>query len=1508
VTRPNMSLLGWTRSVRELFVGDRQRGITLVGDRAYVEYRGVPHAKLGRFSAALSERARVHANVSGVHVNALTRRVSFHFVGAGLSHVLLTALVRDAERTVGATRYSDPTECERALPDDQQLDQEYTLEACADAFAFLWGLSLRVVPLVPRRLGTTMYGALLMISEVESLRAPLDERLGRERADFVLHIALALAQGWSQRPLSSLVDLSEKLVSLRELRARRSLFQQWADRLCAEDAVGGVTTPASSRPCELPKGPIENYADKTWQLAASAFGVSFATTRSPGRAVAAGFAALPQPARLGRELFVAELGRVFARHGMLVLSQDALRRLDRIDTLVLPADLVAREQFLVGDVFALRGITRVEALARARRLFRADRPLRVQRNEGYALGPARLLPGSANAGDAELESAIAERESRGALVLALAKDEQVLGLVEVQIFPEGGVVAALAAARRFGLSIVLAADDPSLAEGLNPDQVIGLTLGLSEGIRKLQLAGKGVCFVGRGPSEGYAAADLGLALVARNKPTPWGAHVLCPDDTRSMATLIESIGVARSVSEQSVRLALGAAALGTLASAAGHKPSAGRRVLFVVNLASMASMLNAVRRTSAVERERSTAIDPTPWHALGVEGVLARLGSSNEGLAADDDRAVARRAPPRPAWLELGAAIQKELMSPLAPLLALGAGMSAVVGSLADAGIVAGVGGINALIGGVQRFKTERAISELGRVAEGRVHVRRSGRLTACPADQLQRGDVLLLSQGDLVPADCRILEAESLEVDTSSLTGESLPVRKGPAPSFAESIADVTSMLYAGTSIAAGRVSAVVVATGDETVARRAALSTPDEARGGVEGRLRELMRLTGPVAFGAGAALVAAGMLRGRSVGDLVTTGVGLAVAAVPEGLPVLATAAQLAAAARLSVHGTLVKNPRAIEALGRVDVLCIDKTGTLTHGHIELSSVYDGDVEESIERVSGPRLELLRAAVRAVARDRGISVDPLDAALVHAAQSLFRSRSEPPPATRGSDVHGGFARLAERAFESGRGFEAVLGRAREGARLYVKGAPELLLSRSRDAWCAGERQPIKRVEKRLLSELERMASRGLRVIAVAEREVDEDELAAGSPQELLGDPTGLSFLGFVAFRDPVRESAKDALASLQRAGVRTVMITGDHASTAYAIANEVELPGAANVLPGGQIAQMDEAELELAVERTSVFARVTPAQKVRVVRALQRRGHVVGMVGDGANDAPAMRVADAGIAVGKSSTEAARAASDIVLTEPRIDSLLEIVVEGRAMWTAVRDAVSILVGGNLGEIGYSVAIGLLTGRAPLNPRQLLLVNFLTDVAPSMAIALRAPSVQDLAALRHATPESALGAPLDREILGRALTTSLGAGGAWTSARLTGGGTRARTVGLVGLVGTQLGQTLLKGGSSRAVLITSLGSVAALGLIIQTPGLSQLFGCTPLGPLGWTTGLVASATATAASPLIDRVVGRGADLVDVLRSARAPTAPQPTIKVEVKPPATVTVLEHASRRMLRN
>jgi cation-transporting ATPase I len=1474
-----MSILDWIETVVQRSVGERPRALSVIGSRAYIETHLPSHLDMGRFRQLLTDRAQDAPWIDQVFVEPFTHRIVLHVRGPMPDNDALTDFAEGVERALGAVNGA-PQARERRLPDDDALENEQRIEVIADALAVFFGSALRWVPLVPRGLGQNLHALLFVISESERLRAPLDRRLGRERSEFVLQLARASAQGIAQRPLSALVELSAKAFGLRELRARRDLWQSWAAELTEVQAEASASSELpEARPCELPKGPVERYSERALTMALGSFGVSLLTTRSPSRAVAAGFSALPRPVQLGRELYCAELGRELAKQGTLVLSSQALRRLDRVDCLVIPARLVAREQFVIGDVHGLSGISREQALELAGDLFVPARPLRVQQHGPHTLGPIRLLSQPLAP---ELERLRTERASRGALMLALSRDNEVVALVEVQISAQAGVVELLNVARRASLRIVLATDDLEAAEGLHPDDIVPLTSGLEAGIRRLQTEGRTVMLVGRGHLPAFATADVGVGLFVRGEPAPWGAHLICPDDTRALETVIAACVAARKVSEQSAKLGMGALAFGTLAASGARTSPALARVFFVLNATSLASMVNAVRSGSEVTHVTRKVTDPTPWHALEVEGVLARLGSTHEGLAlpTDADQVTeARDAQREPAWLELARAIRVELMNPLSPLLAVGAGISAMVGSMADAGIVAGVGGINALIGGYQRFRTERAIDHLVQRAETRVHVKRAGTIASVPTSSLQRGDILLLSQGDFVPADCRILDSESLEVDTSTLTGESLPVLKNATPSFAETFPDITSMVYEGATIAAGRATVVVVATGEDTALRRGAAATPDETRGGVEARLRELMRLTGPVAAGAGALLVIAGFLRGRRVDDLVSTGVGLAVAAVPEGLPLLATAAQLSAAERLSRRGSLVKNPRAIEALGRIDVLCVDKTGTLTEGRIELSLVSDGAVSAALSEASPALREVLRAAGHAVGRDRGLTVDPMDRAILSAA-----------------DAHGlsdlvQLERLAERAFESGRGFQAMLGRAGDDVVMYVKGAPEQLIDRASHAVIDGAELTIRAARTRLHAELRRLGQDGLRIIAVAQRTFPAAAFDPAAPTALLSEPTELRLLGFLAFRDPTRPTAEHAVAGLARAGVRVIMMTGDHASTAESVARDVGLVSDHGVITGAEVAQLDEAALEDVARRKSVFARVTPAQKVRIVRALQRAGHVVGMVGDGANDAPAMRIADVGIAVGAHCTEAARGAADIVLADARIDALVGAVIEGRAMWSSVRDAVSILVGGNLGEIAFTVGVGGLTGRPPLHPRQLLLVNFLTDIAPSMAIALRPPKQAELDQLEALGPGGALGAPLNRDILSRAVCTAFGAGVAWTVGRVTGSAARARTIGLVGLVGSQLGQTLLAGGNSKAVRYTSLGSLAALALIVQTPGLSHVFGCKPLGPIAWSTALSASALATLISPAVDAMVRRTADFVVRVHEPKAPpvvevVTPQPKLE----------------------
>jgi cation-transporting ATPase I len=458
-------------------------------------------------------------------------------------------------------------------------------------------------------------------------------------------------------------------------------------------------------------------------------------------------------------------------------------------------------------------------------------------------------------------------------------------------------------------------------------------------------------------------------------------------------------------------------------------------------------------------------------------------------------------------------------------------------------------------------------------------------------------------------------------------------------------------------------------------------------------------------------------------------------------------------------------------------------------------------------------------------------------------------------------------GFVRQAELSVSFGRSYHAVLGSGAEGARLSVKGAPEALLLQCTTWIRSGRAEPLDAAARlALFTETTRIATSGLRVLAVAERAMPRGETL--DPEHVVD----LTFLGFLAFRDPIRGSAAEAVRAIERAGVRTVMITGDHPSTAQAIAAELGLPRAGEALTGAELAALSDSELDRRVAGVSVFARVTPSQKVRVVRALQRSGHVVAMAGDGANDAAAIRLADVGIAIGEQGTQAARSAADIVVTGGSVETIVDAIIEGRGMWTSVRDAVSILMGGNLGEIGFTLIAGLIDGSPALHARQLLLVNLLTDIAPAMAIALRPPAPATFESLSRRVPGAELGAPLDHEIATRAAVTALGAGAAWTIGRIISSRAKARTIGLAALVGTQLGQTLASGGFSKPVVLTSVASAGALALLIQTPGVSHFFGCRPLGPIAWSAAIGASATATALSGVIGRLMeGRSIDAREI-------------------------------------
>lgn len=1482
-------------SLREKFTtamtlfGRRQRRTWYGPTRAHLELRTLDDNEVEALQAATEDAFGALGFVDWVEVNPYTRRLVVAYGAGRCNPAAVESALEQAEHRAccAAAEFCDrPT----PYPSDIEPLVQLAVELVADTAGLLTGTVLRFSPLPASGLGGTIASALMIIKGAQRLRRKIDDRLGANRADLFMNLAIAAGNGLAQRPIVSLVDVLHKTVLWREAGARRELWLGYEPQLTARAGKSSIPhCELAPRPCDLPPGPIEEYSNRVWLVALSGFAFSFVATRSLQRAIAALFGGIPKPARLGRDVFSAELGRHLAARRILVLDPDALRRLDRVDCLVLSDDVITPERFSLVDVEALEGIDATDVRSQITQLFDPDRPL-----ETRGTGFCRLVPLGVGANQSDPLSEHADEMARsGHLVIQLFEGEHRVAVGSVEMVPRTGLEELVDAAQRAELRVVIASNDPRMTELVGADDRIAAGELLADEIRRLQAAGQVVCTVASVSSPGLAASDCGIGLIRSNEAIPWGAHILCGEDLSNVELLLEATVTARQVAKQSVNIALAAASMGALVSAGGLLPLTSRRVVTVLNGATLVAMLNGVRASRAFARRPVVPLrDRTPWHALDARGVMRRLSTSEVGLS---DADVARRRvgtqQNKRAHIELFEAVTDELFNPLTPLLAAGAGLSAVAGSMSDAAMVGGVVVLNAMVGGIQRFRTERRIRDLTLLMRRMATVHREGKIRQVPAEDLVVGDVVVMASGDVVPADCRILHAESVEVDTAGLTGESMPVARSAAPCFEAAVADRTSMLYAGTTIAAGRATGIVVATGDRTEAARgrtALRRSPPSS--GVEQRLRSLINLTAPVALGAGVSLVGAGLLRGRRVEHLVPAGVSLAVASVPEGLPLLATGAQLAAARRLAQRGALVRNTRSIEALGRVDVLCFDKTGTLTEGRLELVGLTRGLTLISPSEADELTLGLLGTAIRAapdphymIARD-----DPTDVALFQAA-----ARAGLTPFSDNPD----WDRESELPFEPGRGFHAVFGRTSRGVHLHVKGAPETVIERSTRWSNQGQIELLDAEARRAITRMvDQLARRGLRMLAVAERTLGADDpLDARAVRDL-------TFLGMTAFSDPVRPTAAAALQRLRRAGAEPLMVTGDHPRTAEAIADQLEILKGRRVMTGSELGSLSDDELDQCVSEVGVFARVTPIQKVRIVRSLQRSGRVVAMVGDGTNDAPAIRLAHVGVAVGDQSTSAARGAADIILLEERLETLVEAVIEGRAMWSSVRDAVSILVGGNLGEIGFTVAAGLVDGRPPLNPRQLLLVNLLTDVAPAMAIALRRPSFDRLESLASEGPEASLGRPLNRDIAARALITALGAGTAWTAARLTGSAQRASTVGLLALVGAQLGQTIAAGGMSRPVVMTSLLSTAALASIVQTPGVSQFFGCRPLTPVGWALAAGSSALATAAALAFPQIVSMLAARlapVDVVMRQTARGA-QPSLASPASVRAVKSVIEN--------
>jgi Ca2+-transporting ATPase len=733
----------------------------------------------------------------------------------------------------------------------------------------------------------------------------------------------------------------------------------------------------------------------------------------------------------------------------------------------------------------------------------------------------------------------------------------------------------------------------------------------------------------------------------------------------------------------------------------------------------------------------------TAWHSITAEEAAHTLGVTvATGLSkAEVKRRQAESGPNKvsarrgtPAWLKF----LQQFHQPLVYVMLVAVGATSFLGEWVDAGVIGAIVVVNAIVGFLQETKAETAIEALAKMVVTEATVRREGKKERVPSESLVPGEVVLLQSGDRVPAEMRLIEIRSLQVDESALTGESLPVAKqlDVLPEGTE-LADRTNLAFAGTFITSGQAEGVVCLIGDQTETGRIAgliagaveMSTP------LTKQIARFSQMVLWVILGLAALTFAVGVMRGEKPANMFMAAVALAVGAIPEGLPAAVTIVLAIGVSRMARRQAIIRKLPAVETLGSTTVICSDKTGTLTENQMTVREVFAGGrlftVTGSGYEPKGELLldgtavkpeehaalaECLRAGLlcndsQIVLKEgrHAVQGDPTEAALIVAAEKMGLKHTA---------THRESPRVDMIPFESENMFRATLHEDEDERVIYQVGALERLLERCTDV-LGDDCQTTPLDKAAVLRSADAMASHGLRVLAMVRRQVDK----AHDNLEIEHVAKDLTFLGLQGMIDPPRAAAVASVANFAQAGIAVKMITGDHLITARAIATQIGLKGV-EALTGSDLEKIADAELPEIAERTTVFARVAPEQKLRLVKALQARGHIVAMTGDGVNDAPALKQADIGVAMGISGTDVAKGAAAMILTDDNFASIEAAVEEGRGVYDNLTKFIVWIIPTNLGESLMLLCAIMLGLPLPLVPLQLLWIN-LTDTVLGLSLA---------------------------------------------------------------------------------------------------------------------------------------------------------------------------------------
>lgn len=715
------------------------------------------------------------------------------------------------------------------------------------------------------------------------------------------------------------------------------------------------------------------------------------------------------------------------------------------------------------------------------------------------------------------------------------------------------------------------------------------------------------------------------------------------------------------------------------------------------------------------------------------DDVLAEVKSEQSGLSsAEASTRLAQNGKNKLAEGKKDSLIKRflsQLADPMIIILIVAAVISAVTATVggegegyADVIIIMVVVIINAVLGVYQESKAEKAIEALQEIAAATSKVIRDGKIVTVKSEDIAVGDIVVLEAGDSVPADCRIIECASMKIEESALTGESVPVTKTAEPidplgSDDVPLGDRKNMCYMGSSVAYGRGKAVVVATGMDTEMGKIAdaLTQAKDEETPLQIKLNQLSKILSFIVLGICVFIFAFDIVRALVVGDAVTlsstlsffmVAVSLAVAAIPEGLAAVVTIVLSIGVTKMSKRNAVIRKLTAVETLGCTQIICSDKTGTLTQNKMTVV-----DHKGTDEKLLATAMALCCDAE--LQDDGTVKGEPTEAALVAYADKLGLKKNE---------LEDSFPRVGEAPFDSGRKMMSTIHKTPNGFVQYTKGAPDIVLSLCTSAYVEGKKVPMTdEIRQAIFASNKEMADKALRVLCAAMRTYSEQP--SNEPDELEQD---LCYIGLTGMIDPVRPEVVDAIKECKSAGIRPIMITGDHKDTAVAIAKQLGIIGAnQKAVTGMELNSMSDEELDEHIEEYSVYARVQPEHKVRIVQAWKKRGKITAMTGDGVNDAPSIKNADIGVGMGITGTDVTKNVADMVLADDNFATIVSAVEEGRRIYDNIRNSIQFLLSSNLSEV-LSIFFATLCGFTLFEPVHLLWINLITDCFPALALGL--------------------------------------------------------------------------------------------------------------------------------------------------------------------------------------